>query len=162
MADAKAVILTQLDKINPAAAPRNCTVTIRNSTTPEREAVIVAAGVHFFYSDKDGNDEGDYLAGPVRVELAAGAAAPFKSSDPRRNVTKLVVGVKVRFGDQEAPTTKTFNFTKQVDAPVFTSLPPRRTFIINEDVALRVADVANFSVTDASQWFELVIRSGGE
>src|SRR3569832_216322 len=104
-------IRARLATIDPAGPPSGCTAIIRNATLAEREATIVAAGDHFFNGDAKGDPVGDYMAGPVRVELAANAAAPFRSSDPRRLVTSLVAAVRVRFGDKDSKMAKEYDYT---------------------------------------------------
>jgi hypothetical protein len=94
----------RLENLLLATSPRGCLVTIRNATVEDRSATIVAAGALFYFYDPPllstapmGN--GDYMAGPVPVEIPPGVTAPFRFSDPRRFVYKVAVGVRVLFGN---------------------------------------------------------------
>jgi hypothetical protein len=148
-------IVPRLALVNPAGPPSSCVVILRNSTTPDREATIVAAGVHFFYTDEKGDSRGDYMAGPVRVELGSGVAAPFRSSDPRRTVTALVAAVRVRFGEKDSPKAKEHDFSVNVDAKVLTRNPPVRHFLAEVRVEFRVREEVRFTPASAEQWYEL-------
>lgn len=113
----------------PQGRSRHTTVIVRNETTPERNAVIVCAGVHFVYSDlilpnpssppppvwppagtRPLEYQLDYMAGPTDVEVYSGGATAFRSTDPRRSVIEVRVAVKVRFGFDARPPYHTADF----------------------------------------------------
>lgn len=146
-------VLQHLATIDPAGPPRGCAVILRNSTIAEREASIVAAGVHFYYGDKDGADKGDYMAGPVRVDLGSTATAPFRSSDPRRTVSAIIVAVRVRFGEKDSKLAKEFDYSLVVSAKAQLSNPPVHHFLAEVRVEFCVADQIRFSHTTPADWY---------
>ena len=146
-----ATINSYLDKVDPAGPPSNCAVNIRNATTTSREVVIEYAGVHFEYVADKERGGADYLAGPVKVDLNAGEGTTFRSSDPRKQVTKAIVGVKVRFGQIGGLATKEFKYTLVVDAPA-------RSLLIELNVDFRAMPHAATSPSDAGKWYELYLQ----
>jgi hypothetical protein len=118
----------------PQGRSRHTTVVIQNETMAERNAVIVCAGVHFIYSDmkmvptppkapvKPGTASSsattfdplglnlDYMSGPTDVDVYAGGATAFRSTDPRRSVIEVRVAIKVRFGYDGRPPYHTADF----------------------------------------------------
>lgn len=150
------VIEKYLDRVDPSGPPASCTVNIRNATAAIREAMIIFAGVHFSYHEDD-NGTADYLAGPVRVDLGAGASTTFRASDPRRRVAAAAIGVKVRFGDRGAPNAREFKYSLLVNAPVLTRQPPIPTSLIELNVDFRTVQHALPTASDAQKWHELVL-----
>lgn len=148
-------IVGRFSLINPGGKPPSCTVILRNSTLPEREATIVAAGAHFFYGDAKGATLGDYMAGPVPVELGPSATAPFRFTDPRRNVTNAIVAVRVRFGDKDAKNVSEFDYSLAINAPVMTSNPPIRAYFAEVRVEFCVRPEVRFSAQTAQDWYHL-------
>lgn len=120
---------------SPQGRSRHTTVIIQNETLAERNAVIVCAGVHFIYADrkpvikpppppKTSAQKGaarstmidpyslnlDYMAGPTDVEVYAGGATAFRTTDPRRSVIEIRAAIKVRFGFEGRPPYHTADF----------------------------------------------------
>jgi hypothetical protein len=120
---------TRLNDYALATSPRGCLVTIRNTCTPDREALIVAAGVHFWFYDIPAvghPTDGDYMAGPVHVEVPPGVTVPFRFSDWRRPVYKVAVGVRVMFGNPNGyPPASYENFFWEMVLPPLPYILPR-------------------------------------
>lgn len=139
----------ELRKLDPAGAPRISTVTIRNMTSPQREAMIVGAGVHFFY-----HGEQDYLAGPVRIAIAPGALSSFASTDPRRKVRAVAVGVSVRFAAARADKQPTYlEYFGTFDASKDTK--DERDCIVDLTFDFIARPTCSSSASTAKEWFEL-------
>jgi len=120
---------TGLNSFHLADSPRGCLVTIRNLCALDREAVIVAAGSHFWFYDLQGDDkvlDGDYMAGPVHIEVPPGATVPFRFSDQRRPVYKVGVAVRVMFGNPDGfPPARYDDFFWEMVLPPLPLISPR-------------------------------------
>jgi hypothetical protein len=132
----------QLNDLGLSTQPRGCLVTIRNNTSADREATIVSAGVQFYYYTRmpEANGpqvatKGNYMAGPVHVEVSSGEGVPFRFSDPRYAVFGVSVGLRVMFGNA-------FGYPPAHYVNYFWTLPlPPLKYILPEPLYRRVGEL---------------------
>ena len=88
------------DTAKPAVLNGICRCVVENATPPSLGAVIVAAGVNFYYVD-GGSD----VDGPRQVNLGAGQNAGFMSKKVSGCVNKVFVAYQITVGDESGPLT---------------------------------------------------------
>jgi hypothetical protein len=160
MASEEADLAHWLDSPALVTSPRGCLVTIKNSTSPDKEALIVGAGARFLWQNTVHSPlaqpptrtiDGDYLAGPVHVEVPPGATVPFRFSDPRRDVHSIVVGVKVQFGVPNGYPAAVFEnfFWKSI------AIPAAPKFDRIGSIHLELRQLRHHQNDVSARWFEL-------
>lgn len=164
MATDEADLAQWLETPNLVKSPKGCLVTIRNSTSSDKEALVVGAGVRFLWRHtflvpsiplgQTQTLEGDYMAGPVHVEIPPGSVVPFRFSDPRRSVHSVVVGLNVQFGNPNGyPTASYEKFFWKVMATLQPApAPVDRIAVLN----LEFRTARNLDESQSQRWFELV------
>lgn len=84
-------------------------ITLLNNTPSDWDAIVIAAGVKFFYQDGT-----DFTDGPREVNLSAGATATFMSNKPNGCVQGFALAATVQVGN-ESPQNITFADTTKPD-----------------------------------------------